>query len=199
LGNLHETLIRELELSPHHVLWRDDVAEYHTIKLHAEGRDAIKIAAAHLHRPDLPFPTQIPADCESDPAYAEAGAKGYLIGPIAAFDCSLILHGPFDGVSWAPSPLGEQVLMCSVDFLRAGLQFVSNGLWNGETRPVEWRRRGLMFARDSAQLSAQDGAVEANWDDEPAESLKGNAEFAFGVYSEILDFADQHRTAIAIW
>jgi hypothetical protein len=56
-----------------------------------------------------------------------------------------------------------------------------------------------VFARDSGQLSMQGEAVEAVWDEEPAESLRGNAEFAFGVYSEILDFADKKKTAIAIW
>jgi hypothetical protein len=95
-------------------------------------REAIKIVAAHLHRPDLPFPMQMPKNRDEDPAYAEAGAKGHLIGPIAAFDCSLIVHGQFDGVMWVRSPLGERVLTCSVEFLRASLRFVLTGFWNGE-------------------------------------------------------------------
>lgn len=199
LNDLQDAIVRDLGLPSDSVLWRDDVADYHTIKLHTEAREAIKIVAAHLHRPDLAFPAQMPKNCDEDPAYAEAGAKGYLIGPIAAFDCSLIVHGAFDGVTWAVSPLGERVLTCSVEFLRAGLLFVSNGFWNGKTTPKEWRQRGLVFARDSGQLSRQGDVVEAVRDEEPAESLKANAEFAFGVYTEILDFADKNKTAIAIW
>ena len=199
LDDLQAAITRDLKLTPGSVLWRDDIPDYHTTKLHAEGREAIKLVAAHFQRPDLPFPARMPRNCDEDPAYMEAAAKGYLIGPIAAFDCSLIVHAPFDGVMWVRSPLGELVLTCSVEFLSAALHFVSEGFWNGETKSEEWRRRGLVFARDSGRLQFQGNVIETSWDEEPAESLKGNAEFAFGVYTDILDFACKNKTAIAIW
>ena len=184
LGQMRSDLLRTIELEPESALWRGDVADYHTIKLHAEAREAIKIVAAHLHRPDLPFPTEMPEDAQLDPAYAEAADKGYLIGPIAAFDCSLIIPGRFERVTFVASPLNERVLLCSTEFLRASLYFVANGFWNATVKPAEWRARGLIFARG---------------DEEPDEALKGNAEFAFGVYSEMLKYSDAHATAIAIW
>ncbi len=198
LGRMRSDLLHSLALNRQSVLWRDDIADYHTIKLHAEAREAIKIAAAHLHRPDLPFPKRMPRDPGLDPAYAEAADKGYLIGPIAAFDCALIVHGDFGGVRFVTSPIDERVLLCSIEFLRAALNFVATGFWNDATKPKEWRERGLIFARDSGSISAADGLTE-QWDEEPEESLRGNAEFAFGVYSEIVEFADAHETAIAIW
>jgi hypothetical protein len=198
LGRMRSEVIQKFHLEPETALWRDNVAEYHTIKLHAEGREAIKIVTAHLHRPDLPFPTKMPQDPELDPAYAEAGKKGYLIGPIAAFDCSLIVPGNFGGVGFVTSPMNEQVLLCSIGFLRAALDYVATGYWKGAAKPQQWRKRGLIFSRDSGSMS------KASWwkfkrDAEPKGSLKGNAEFAFGVYSEMVAFADTHGTAIAIW
>lgn len=179
------------------VSWEDDGEDYHTIKLHQEGRDALALVAAHLHRSDLAMPTTMPADLMSDVAYAEAGSKGYLIGPIAAFDASLILPGNFDGVRFVESPLGEQVLTCSTAFLRSAMAFVSDNYFDDGVDPAAWIDRGLIYAHGSGHVDAASGEFIA--DEQPENSLKGNAQFAFGVYSRLLAFSREHNTAIAIW
>lgn len=177
--------------------WNDDETDYHTIKLHQEGRDALALVAAHLQRPDVPMATTMPDDMMSDVAYAEAGPKGYLIGPIAAFDCSLILPGDFDGVRFVESPMREKVLTCSTEFLKAAMAYVSKNYWNDCVDPKAWIERGLVHARESGFVDVESGGFVA--EKEPENSLKGNAEFAFGVYSSVLTFSDSHNTAIAIW
>jgi|CXWL01.1.fsa_nt_gi hypothetical protein len=181
----------------HGVSWNDDETDYHTIKLHQEGRDALTLVAAHLHRPDLPMPLSMPADPMDDVALAEAGPKGYLIGPIAAFESSLIVPGDFDGVTFVESPLHERVLTCSTKFLRNAMAFVRKGYWSDSVEPDSWLNRGLIYARDSGSVDVASGDFTA--DDEPEGSLQGNAEFAFGAYSSVLAFSDKHNTAIAIW
>lgn len=182
-----------------HVSWNDEAPEYHTLKLHQDGRDAITLVAAHLHRPDLPMPTQMPSALMDDPAYAEAGKKGYLLGPIAAFDASLILPGDFEGVQFIESPMHENVLICSKAFLRAALSFVEAKYWDDKVEPSAWVDRGLLYARGSGSTRVVDGQRIEERDEEPADSLRGNAEFAFGVYSSMLEFSDKYNTAIAVW
>jgi hypothetical protein len=191
--------VLEEQVGADHVSWNDDTVEYHTIKLHEDGRDAITLVAAHLHRPDLPMPHRMPPDLMSDAAYAEAGKKGYLVGPIAAFDSSLILPGDFEGVRLIESPLNEKVLICSTEFLRTALSYVAENYWRGHVEPFAWADRGLIYARGSGATELKGGESRFVQDDEPNESLRGNAEFAFGVYSSLLAFSDEHRTAIAIW
>jgi hypothetical protein len=176
--------------------WNDDLEEYHTIKLHHEGREAVTMVAAYLHRPDLVMPATMPANIEGDPAYAEAGAKGYLVGPIAAFEAGLVLPGDFDRLRFIESPMQEQVLICSTAFLRSALTFVAKRYWNGEVHPSDWAQRGLAYAR-SGGTKGPDGTWTA--EAEPADSFRGNAEFAFGVYTSMLEFSERHNTAIAVW
>ncbi len=189
--------VLDAELGAGRMSWNDAVAEYHTKKLHQEGRDALMLVAAHLLRPDLPMPRTMPADAMTDVAYAEAGQKGYLIGPIAAFESSLILPGDFDGVRLIESPLREEILICSTAFLRAAMAFVRKNYWNDSVDPCAWMDRGLIYARGSGSTDPADGKFVRN--NEPENSLRGNAEFAFGVYSSLLKFSDENNTAIGIW
>jgi hypothetical protein len=195
LAWMRQSIIEKQKLPATEALWDDAVDDYHTIKLHHEAREAITIVSAHLHRPDLPMPRTMPHEEFGDNAYNEASAKGYLIGPIAAFESALVLPGAFDGIMFVESPLKEQVLTCSKAFLRKALAFVREGYWGGSVSPHEWTERGLGFARGSG------GERDGEWvaDEEPEESLRLNAEFAFGVYSSMLDFSDSNRTAIATW
>lgn len=195
LAWMRETIIETMK-PPDAALWNDSIAEYHTIKLHDEAREAICLVAAHLHRPDLLMPQRMPDEAYRDQAYKEAGAKGYLIGPIAAFESALIVPCPFDGVSLIQSPLDEQVLTCSTALLRKALDFVREGYWRGEVDSRNWAERGLGFSRNSGyrdENSAQWIACA-----EPEESLRLNAEFAFSVYSSMLEFSDANGTAIAL-
>ena len=173
--------------------WLDDVEEYHTIKLHDEAREALLIVSAHLRRPELPMPTQMPKSVDDDVAFAEAAAKGYLVEAIAPFEASLFIPGTFARVSFIEDPLGTKRLTCSTERLRAALQNVKLRFWQDRVAPEEWLERGLTFARRSGAKSA-----DGDWimDAEPPDSLKRNAEFGFAVYSNLLAFSDRHRTAI---
>jgi hypothetical protein len=182
--------------APETIGWRDDVEEYHTIKLHDEAREAIMIGAAHLRRPDLPMATQMPATPDDDKALAEAGPKGYLVDAIAPFEAALIIPGGFERVSFLEDPLGDKRLTCSRERLRNALREVRRGYWNDEVEPAAWLERGLVFARGATTTTSIDGQETEIGEIEPADSLKGNAEFAYAVFSSILDFSDRNQTAI---
>ncbi|MCC6919548.1 MAG: hypothetical protein IT548_10110 [Alphaproteobacteria bacterium] len=193
---MRETLVATPDVGPGAVDWRDDTNDYHTIKLHEEGRDAIAIISAHLRRPDLPMPSRMPVSAADDLAYAEAGAKGYLMDAVAPFDATLIIPGTFARISLIQDPLGEMRIVCSTALLQASLDAVKQGFWAGAVEPDVWRNRGLVYARSGGTRSA-----DGTWlpEPEPPDSLRGNAEFAFGVYTSMLAFSQHHHAAIAMW
>jgi hypothetical protein len=193
---MRSTLLSSPQVSAGSIVWNDDIDLYHTIKLHQDARDAIAVVAAHLHRPDLPMPTRMPLSADDDEAYAEAGPKGYLLDAIAAFDASLVVPGTFSRVSITEDPLGEKRITCSTDRLRTTLNDLRKRFWNDQVQPSAWLDRGLVFARDNRSSKQVGGEWVEERDEEPQDSLRGNAEFAFSVYTSMLEFSDRHKTAI---
>jgi hypothetical protein len=193
---IKSTLVSTPDIGPDAVSWNDEVDQYHTVKLHDEAREALAIVAAHRRRPDLPLPVKMPAIAGDDPAYAEAGPRDYLLDSIAPLEASLIVPGTFTRLSLMEDPLGSKRLTCSTGRLRTALAEVEQYFWRGGVQPAEWLRRGLVFARNASSSRQIDGQWVEERDEEPADSLRGNAEFAFGVFTSMLDFSDRHKTAI---
>jgi hypothetical protein len=178
------------------LLWNDEVEPYHTIKLHDEAREAIAIISAHLQRPDLPMPSKMPAVPGEDAAYAEAGSKGYLVTAIAPLEASLVIPGSYARISMIEDPLGQKRLTCSTARLREALDSVQKRVWADGARPAEWLERGLVYARNSSSSKEIDGSWVEERDEEPENSLRENAEFAFAVLTSMLAFSDRHHCAI---
>lgn len=193
---LRSTLLAAPEVTTESVQWRDDVDPYYTVKLHEEAREAIMIVSAHLQRPELTMPTQMPTAVEDDIAYAEAGSKGYLLESIAPFEASLIIPGTFPRISFMEDPLGYKRLTCSSARVRAALNATRQRFWNGAVEPAAWLERGLVYAYNSSSSQQVDGRWIEQREQEPADSLKGNAEFAFAVFSSMLEFSDRYHSAI---
>jgi hypothetical protein len=196
----HVTRMRERIVStiavPADLSWNDNVGDYRTHKLHGEGLEAIVIVAAHLHRRELPMPEQMPVRLQDDPAYAEAEAKGYFFGGVAVLSSALIVPGTFDGFVVVDDPLGAKRLTTSTKCLRGALEDLKRVYWGGHVDPLAWRERGLSFARNSGMSEKVDGTLATKWDPEPEHSLRGNAEYAFGVFTSMLEFAEQNHAAI---
>lgn len=190
---MKSTIQESLETASETLRWCDDVDEYRTVKLHGEAREALLMVAAHLRRPDLPMPTQMPPTIDDDVAFAEAGEKGYLVEAIAPFEASLFIPGVFARVSFIEDPLGDKRLTCSTERLRLALQHVKRQYWHDQVSLDAWLERGLVYARGSGTtLDSGDWIA----DTEPQNSVRGNAEFGFAVYSSLLEFSDRHQTAI---
>ena len=179
------------------IFWNEDVQEYITFKLHDEAREAIAIVAAHLHRPDLNMLDRMPDDPMHDVAYSEAGSKGYLLDAIVPFKLSLIIPGNFTKVSMFDDPLGDKRLTCSTARLRNILGRLEKEYWGGAVHPSAWLEGGLVFARDAVSYKQIGDQWMEEREPEPPDSLRGNAEFGFAVYTEMLGFSERHGAAVA--
>src|SRR6185369_1467304 len=127
---------------------------------------------AHLHRPDLPMPHQMPDEPYDDVAYSEAEPKGYLFEHMAPFEAALIFPGAFTTLRLLEDPLGAKVLTCSTGLLRGALVFVRDGFWNGAVEPDAWLKRGLVHARGAASSEQIDGKWVDERKAEPSGSLR---------------------------
>lgn len=179
--------------------WDDDAESYDTVKLHDEGREALVLAAAHTHRPDLPWPTQMPREAYEDIAYSEAAAKKYLVGPIAGFESSLVIPGTFQGLTFIRSPLDEEVLTCSTAFLSAALDAVKASYLSDDAQQDAWLADGLAYSRNASTSEKVEGVWVERSEPEPADSFLGNVRFAYSAYRRMLSFSNAHRCAIALW
>jgi hypothetical protein len=190
---MRSTIEAGLDATSEKLSWHNDPSEYLTIKLHVEAREALLVVAAHLRRPELPMPKQMPPSLDDDVAFAEAGKKGYLVEAIAPFEASLFIPGTFSRVSFMQDPLGSERLTCSTERLRLALENLKHQYWQDRTTPAEWLERGLVYARGAGSKAANGDWVA---EQEPPDSLRGNAEFAFAVYSKLLQFSDRHHAPI---
>jgi hypothetical protein len=177
-------------------VWNDDIKEYMTYKLHDEGREALTIVSAHLCRPDLTMPDKMPVDLLEDQALSEAGEGGYLLDAIAPIESSLLIPGDFTKVLRIVDPLGDGRLICSTGRLRTVLERLKSQYWNGVVQPSAWLERGLVYARGASTVRMVGDKWVETREAEPTDSLRGNAEFAFSVYSEILAFSQRHGAPI---
>ena len=73
--------------------WQTDPAAPYEAWQLREGLDAIVLAAAHRHRPELTLPVELPANVQLHPAVSQASAQNYYIGPMAVFEAHIIVPG----------------------------------------------------------------------------------------------------------
>ena len=175
--------------------WKDDLIDYHTFKLHDEGRESMAIISAHEFRPELPLPGNMPDEPYADQAVDEASAGKYSLDALLPFDAELLLPGEFSYVSFVEDPLHRRRLCCSTSRLRKALKKIEAGTFGGQIDVEGWLRNGLVYARNAGKV-ADDGTLVK--EPEPQDSLLRNAMFGFAVYSSILDFSDRYGSAIVV-
>lgn len=71
----------------------DPAAPYEAHQLTREGLNALVLAAAHRHRPEMTLPFMLPDDVQAHPSVAEASERNYYIGPMAVFEAQIIVPG----------------------------------------------------------------------------------------------------------
>lgn len=121
-----DELERSLEHRPKHpVRWREDPEVAPVSRSIAVGFDAARLLAAHVERPDLEAPDQLPGALSDDRAWDEGERTGFQkshYGQLLVAECWL--PGDFDYTFRCPRPDGEDWTFGSLAALRDQLTFL---------------------------------------------------------------------------
>lgn len=114
--------------------WSKASDPYNAYQLRAEGFQAVVFAAALRHRPELKRPKTLPANIQEHPAVSEASARGYYIGPIAAFEAQIIVPGEEPRICGDTDCRGNDVVVVTLPVLQESIEAVREflGLSDGQ-------------------------------------------------------------------
>lgn len=108
--------------------WSKASDPYKTYQLRAEGFGAVVLAAALRHRPELKRPKTLPKSVYDHPAVAEASARGYYVGPMAAFEAQIIVPGEDPRICADVDCRGNEVIVVTLPVLQQAIEAVSEFL-----------------------------------------------------------------------
>lgn len=175
---------------------------YHTDKPDHDGVRSLVLVAAYLERPDLTRPVLLPEPNESDPAYDEAGPRGYYMGNMAVLECHMFLPGQANYVIVAEDPLGAKRFITSVGILRRALDDVNARTWLATQELLEsWHLRGLIrFGPTQTVINVHaDGRREMTEErTEVYDQLEHNAQYALACFYRACEFAEAHDVPIVV-
>lgn len=181
--------------------WSEEECSYDTDKIDYNGRNSLVFLAAYLNRPELTLPDMLPADLDADQAYSEAVNQKYYTGAMSILECGVFLPSQRTGLFITENPMGVEQVVTTTQSLRWALDWLSDKVWSGDTKPEEWRKRGLttgggkVLKQARGLLPWRKKFVEIEEPPVP-NTLKHNAEFGFGVLTAMLAFSDQYNVPI---
>lgn len=183
--------------------WNESSEAIYVEQLFAGCRDALVLLAAYVSKPQRPFPTTAPASLEDDPVYAGATGETYLFGPISILESNIWLPADADVTLFANDPMGWELFVSTHSNLAYALKRLSKHVWNDETDVEKWAARGPAPGRG---LSYQKRKWRMPWQSEfiksqepaPQGALMWDAEYAFAIFSQALEFARKHNVPIRI-
>jgi hypothetical protein len=110
----------------------DPTAPYEAYQLTRQGLDALVLAAAHRHRPEMTLPLELPDDVQTHPAVAEANEQNYYIGPMAVFEAQLIVPGADGRICSDKDCRGQPAIVVTTEALAGAIEDMLDFL--GSTR-----------------------------------------------------------------
>jgi hypothetical protein len=181
---------------------------YDSDKPDHEGRQALVLWAAYIHRQDLRRPKSRIVDCEGDPAYVQAVDQKYYFGPMAALESQVFIPSKVPFWTIAKNWNGDDCAIATTTHLRAALDFVNSNSWQAEREDFrQWRLDGL-----PADAVYEEVERRSIWPwrktpvkkyvkkdlPPPADWFQQAAQYGFAIYHSMLEFSEQHSVPILV-
>lgn len=180
--------------------WDDSVTEYCAEQLFRESLDALLIVAAYANRPDLDRPKRLCGPLDSDRAYADAIPRKYYFGALAILEAQIFVPSPHDKILLVKDPMGWDQVVTTTGNLKWALGRLAEKVWRHDIDPAGWFARGCVatsftFCEGDPQFPSQSVVIEEHADGTD-DTVLHNAEYAFGVFALMLEFAESRRAPI---
>lgn len=182
--------------------WNESTDEYLTEQVFHECHAALLLITAYTYRSELSRPDKLPDDIDANIAMSEASEKDYYIGPLAILESQLFLPDDSDRIFALKDPMGWQVVITTTSALKYALEYLAQNVWQGETQPDFWYNRGavpkgkVMVEKKSVLPWAKSKWISKDEEHSIVDEVKWNAEYAYGVFHKMLNFAEKHNVPI---
>jgi len=190
------------EVAPEISNWNENTDQYITEQIFHECHAALQLITAYTYRSELSRPKRLPENLDADPAFSEASDKDYYIGPLAILESHLFLPDTSKRIFASEDPMGWQVVITTTSALRHALEYLADKIWQGRVMPDEWFIRGavptgkVMVEKKTLLPWNKNKWVTKDEEHNIEDEVLWNAEYAYGVFFKMLNFAEDNNVPI---
>jgi hypothetical protein len=189
--------------------WNEsEEAPYDSDKPDHEGRQALVLWTAYIHRPDLQRPKSRIVDSESDPAYEQAVDQKYYFGPMAVLESQVFIPSPVPFWTFGKNWNGDDCAIATTAQLRAALDFVNSNSWRAQRDDFkQWRLDGLPTDAVYEEVERRSfwpwrkNPVKKYIKKDlppPGDWFQQAAQHGYAIYFSLLEFSEQHGVPILV-
>ena len=179
--------------------WDETKDLYLTEQLHEECFKALQVMCLSAYRKE-DFVGAFDDAEKIDSFLSMKSREEYFESGHAVLECQLFVPGIHDQCTPADDGIGGRVIMTTTSNLRQILDMMNSKIWGNNAQPKKWFERGpvargkvMEVKRGFLPWKKTVKEVDAVL---PANPLMRNAEYAFGVFSTLLSFAEKHHLPI---
>jgi len=174
--------------------WDEDKDIYLTEQLHHECFLALQVMCLSVYRGE--DYTGAYDDSDALTAFLKMRSREeYFESGHAVLECQLFVTGTDTQCVPADDGVGGRVIMTTTSNLRLVLDQMNARVWSNKAKPEKWFERGPVTA-SSVEIKRGFFPWKKVESKPPANPVLWNAEYAFGVFSKLLDFSEKNHLPI---